>query len=127
MHDGFELLARCRVRKSVLAHAGAIQGASGIEKIGAKGAGNVCHGCTASTGEFAGNLVGIDQRSTQLHQHARHGAFAAANAAGQSQAGGVVNACTHRPSAPRMVCSTVCGPQMRAISPAPTRNGPNGT
>jgi hypothetical protein len=63
-------------------HALAVERATGIDKLGAKGACNRWHGRPPWGGDAAGNCIGVNDRRTAGLQHLSHRAFTAANAAG---------------------------------------------
>ncbi len=67
-------------------HAFPVQCAIRIDKVAAEGTGNRRHGGALRGRHAAGNGVGIDHGGPAILQHLSHGAFAAADATGQTQA-----------------------------------------
>ena len=103
------------------AHPVAVQCASRCDEFSTELARNLRQGSPARRGELARDGVGIDHRRAQRRQQAGDGGLAAANTTGQAKS-------KHRQTVQSPTArSMAAGPTTNAVTPAPAKNGPNGT
>src|SRR5579863_7445157 len=84
MDEGFELRAAPCIGEDDRAELGTIDSPSGVEDVAAEFADDVFVGGLAGLDESMSKLIGVENVAAESLHHGRDGAFAAADAPGQS-------------------------------------------
>lgn len=141
VQDGLQSTALGHVAEDARAHPVAVEGSVGAEDVNAESPRQRGQRGSAWSGQRSRDGVGVDERSTLLHQHPRHGALAAADTARQADPQARRDRALAWVRPPRLArlgpqggvyrqpihASTVGNPVNSTARPPPARKGPKGT